>query len=56
MRVPAADDDEHIWQQAVQDGIMDFLVKPFDAAQLLEASKALRIDSKGRGVARRRTD
>ena len=31
-----AHDDEHIRQQALRDGAVDFLVKPFDAAQLLE--------------------
>jgi FixJ family two-component response regulator len=31
-----AHDDEHIRQQALQDGAVDFLVKPFDAAQLLD--------------------
>jgi FixJ family two-component response regulator len=32
-----AHDDEHIRQQALQDGAVDFLVKPFDAAQLLDS-------------------
>lgn len=32
----AAHDDEHIRQQALRDGAVDFLVKPFDAAQLLD--------------------
>lgn len=31
-----AHDDEHIRQQALRDGAVDFLVKPFDAAQLLD--------------------
>ena len=32
-----AHDDEYIRQQALQDGAVDFLVKPFDAAQLLDS-------------------
>ena len=32
-----AHDDEHIRQQALQDGAEDFLLKPFDAAQLLDS-------------------
>lgn len=31
-----AHDDEYIRQQALRGGAVDFLVKPFDAAQLLE--------------------
>jgi FixJ family two-component response regulator len=31
-----AHDDEHIRQHALRDGAVDFLVKPFDAAQLLD--------------------
>ena len=31
-----AHDDEHIRQQALRDGAVDFLVKPFNAAQLLD--------------------
>jgi FixJ family two-component response regulator len=31
-----AHDDEHIRQQALRDGAVDVLVKPFDAAQLLD--------------------
>jgi FixJ family two-component response regulator len=36
-----AHDDEHIRQQALQDGAVDFLVKPFDAAQLLNSIEAV---------------
>jgi FixJ family two-component response regulator len=32
-----AHDDEHIRQQALRDGAVDFLVKPFNAAQLLDS-------------------